>query len=245
MKLTKFAQSTLLIETSEGSRVLIDPGKYNFENGYNFCKELSPVDVLIITHQHEDHFDLNAVLKIAASSTTNLQILTTAEVAAILKNYKIAARVFKWGSEFRYNEFRLYSIRTDHVVQGKQIDAFGVIMEKESKKESGCSIYYTGDTRYMDPSVMELKPFTDVLLVPLSNRGVTMGIDDAVYFTRELKPHTVIPIHYDSPKDRGRVFPEDFTKQFQNDSNITARVLSFGESLCLGCKGNKIYCIND
>lgn len=239
MKLTKLAQSTFQIEVT-GCRVLIDPGKYNFESGYQICNALSPVDILIITHHHADHFDSDAVRKIVAASPPNLQILTTAEGAAALESDGIGATVFEWGSECHCGELSFYSIRTDHVVRGEHIDAFGVVIESES----GYSIYHTGDTRYIDPSTLYQKVFADILLVPIANRGVVMGIDDAVYFTRELKPQTVIPMHYDSPKDRGRVNPEAFIKHFQDDSSITAHLLSFGKSFNFECEGNKTNSMN-
>ncbi|MEM4235222.1 MAG: MBL fold metallo-hydrolase, partial [Candidatus Methanomethylicaceae archaeon] len=76
--------------------------------------------------------------------------------------------------------------------------------------------YHASDTRYIEPTMLGntkvLNP--DVLCVPISNRGVVMGVDDALYFTSEIKPRIVIPIHYDSPKDSQRVRPEHFVQRF-------------------------------
>jgi len=77
-----------------------------------------------------------------------------------------------------------------------------------------------------------------VLAVPISNRGVVMGLDDSIVFTSQIEPQVVIPMHYDSPKDKGRINPNDFVNRFNeltskisNLSKTRVQVLNFNESI--------------
>lgn len=54
MKITKYPQSTLLIE-DERHKILIDPGSFTAEK-YT-AKEFAGVEAIILTHQHFDHVD--------------------------------------------------------------------------------------------------------------------------------------------------------------------------------------------
>ena len=57
MKIQRFAQSTFVIENDDGKRMLIDPGT----SGYAGCRNMTDygkVDLVVITHSHQDHFDV-------------------------------------------------------------------------------------------------------------------------------------------------------------------------------------------
>lgn len=52
MKITKFPQSCLLIETKE-KKILVDPGNLKYKEEYfDIWKQ---ADVILITHKHPDH----------------------------------------------------------------------------------------------------------------------------------------------------------------------------------------------
>jgi L-ascorbate metabolism protein UlaG (beta-lactamase superfamily) len=69
MKITKLGHSCLLVE-EKGVNILLDPGVFSSD-----YQQLQNVDVLLITHEHSDHFDLNGVKKLIANSP-NLKIFT-------------------------------------------------------------------------------------------------------------------------------------------------------------------------
>ncbi|MEI6773514.1 MAG: MBL fold metallo-hydrolase [bacterium] len=62
MKITRFAQSCLLIET-KGKRILIDPGNIFFEESLltDYWKD---INILLVTHKHSDHCYLQAIMTI-------------------------------------------------------------------------------------------------------------------------------------------------------------------------------------
>ena len=52
MKITKFPQSCLLIET-KGKKILVDPGNLKYKEEY--FDIWNNVDIILITHKHPDH----------------------------------------------------------------------------------------------------------------------------------------------------------------------------------------------
>ncbi|HSH31857.1 MAG TPA: MBL fold metallo-hydrolase, partial [Candidatus Saccharimonadales bacterium] len=54
MKITKYPQSCLLLEKA-GRSIVIDPG--NFFSAKHSVEELGPIEAVLYTHQHGDHFD--------------------------------------------------------------------------------------------------------------------------------------------------------------------------------------------
>jgi L-ascorbate metabolism protein UlaG (beta-lactamase superfamily) len=234
MKVIKYAQSTFMFCNSSDKRLLIDPGKYNFGQAFSYTS-FDRVDVLVITHKHEDHFDEKAIAAITKAHSPFL--ITNSEIAEALNRIGVQAHIGKVGDLIKKEGFSLELIKTDHVVRDEPILNFGVLIESE-----GVRIYYTSDTRLMESTVLPAarlnKP--DLLCVPISNRGVVMGMDDALFFSDQFAPRMIIPMHYDSPKDKDRVHPQHFIDRRQqlagalpNAARAQIKILGFGESLDL------------
>lgn len=217
MKITRLAQSTILIE-DEGRRLAIDPGNYNFEPGRLDRSEFPRVDVLIVTHEHADHFDLEAVQAICTESSP--LVLTTETVKAKMNEGGVEATVLLVDETVESNGYRITGVNAEHVVRGQVVDIFGVLVESNGK-----SVYHTSDTTYLDQTPREV----DVVFVPINNRGVAMDFADAARFVREVNPKVAVPVHYDSPKD-SHLDPYAWV-ELLSDSEIEARVMQFGESL--------------
>lgn len=77
MKIIRFAQSCLLVET-KGKRILIDPGEILFEKSL-LSEYWNNIDVLLVTHKHSDHCYVPAILDIVSNPKT--KFYTTSEVA--------------------------------------------------------------------------------------------------------------------------------------------------------------------
>jgi len=217
MKVTKYAQSTILIE-ERGTALLIDPGKYNFENRGISRDFFRHINLLFITHRHEDHYDLEAVKTIYLQSKP--KIYTVSEVSSSLKKEGIDSVIFKVGNTIEEGPFSIKAIHTYHKVKGELIDCFGLFVRSGNQ-----SLYHTSDTLYLK----EKPNNVGVLFVPINNRDVCMSIDEAVRFTREVKPKIVIPIHYDSPKDT-TINPRDFLSKITS-YNIESKIMNFGDSI--------------
>jgi L-ascorbate metabolism protein UlaG (beta-lactamase superfamily) len=119
----------------------------------------------------------------------------------------------------------LRAMPTDHVAQGKAIPNFGILLE-----DNGKLVYHMSDTRYLFPDSLAIEKKIDLLLVPISDRGLVMGMDDAVHFASQLNPRMVVPIHYDSPKDRDRIDTAAFL-QMLDRYGLYGQILDHGQMI--------------
>jgi len=232
MKITKYSQFTFVIENNQGKRLLIDPGKYNYSDQFS-SKDFGGVDILIITHKHADHHDIKAeeeLIKLHAPT-----VFTSEEIGSHDEPKRRGYIIKKVGDVIEQDGFKISLIFTDHFAKGEQVVNFGMFIETD-----GVSFYHTSDTRFMETNMYdyELVRNADVLTLPISNRGVVMGIEDAIVFTSQIVPKIVIPAHYDSPKDSVRVNPQDFVERFrvlrnriESLKNVEVQVMNFGDSL--------------
>src|SRR5258706_2321282 len=82
MKLTKFGHCCLLIET-KGLRILTDPGVFTTEQN-----TLTNIDIVLITHEHQDHFHLDS-LKVIMKNNPSAKIITNKTVGVLLAKENI------------------------------------------------------------------------------------------------------------------------------------------------------------
>lgn len=223
MRLTRLAQSTILLTKADGHTLLVDPGKYNLDPGKLTPETFPCADVIVITHKHADHFDLPLLNVLLGRQPA--QVITNPEIAQVLAKHNIESTIVEAGQKLAISGFDILAIQTDHVVRGELIINFGIVVSADGK-----SLYHTSDTRFIEPAMLPPETRTDSLLVPISNRGVVMGIDDALVFSSELRPKLVIPVHYDSPKDSARVDPHEFAAKAAQ-LGLSASVMAFGEGL--------------
>lgn len=223
MKILRLAQSTILFTTQQGTTLLVDPGKYNLDPGLLTPETFPTSHVVVITHKHEDHYDLSLVKALLKRSSP--EIVTNAEIAEKLSLEGISAKTMQPGDELTFGDLSILAVRTDHVVRDEEIVNFGVVVRAD-----GVSFYHTSDTRFIDPERLPAEARAPYLGLPISNRGVVMGVDDAAVFAAGLKPKLAIPLHYDSPKDKDRVKPEDFTRK-AGELGVDVRIMRFGEEL--------------
>ena len=70
MKITKYAQACILIETN-GKRILIDPGYLEYTE--SLLDEWKDIDILLVTHKHRDHCHLPAIQEILKDLDMNIR----------------------------------------------------------------------------------------------------------------------------------------------------------------------------
>ncbi len=223
MKLKHLAQSTVVLTSKAGSTLLVDPGQYNLEPGRLTAETFPTADLIVITHKHADHFDLELLQ--AMLSRSDPVIITNHELKDSLQKVGISASAVDVGDVLEEAGFHIRTTLTDHVVRGESIVNFGVIVSADE-----VTLYHPSDTRYIEPALLPEETKADCLLVPISDRGLVMGMDDALFFSHQLSPGLVIPIHYDGPKDRDRIDPEEFVTK-AGQLGLRAQILSFGEEI--------------
>ncbi len=192
MKITKFPQSCLLIETKE-KKILVDPGKLKYKEEY--FDIWNNVDIILITHKHPDHCNTEILEKI----NNNIKIYSTKEVQEANKTLNI--NIVK---EDDIIELENIKIEVVHAIHGYQPLLKG---EKEIHENVGYIIddgenrlYTTSDTICFSN---EYK--ADILCIPVTGHGLTMSAFEAALYAKEVGATLTIPVHMDNP-----AFPPDF-----------------------------------
>jgi L-ascorbate metabolism protein UlaG (beta-lactamase superfamily) len=216
MKLTKFAQSCVLLEDNN-TKILIDPGFILVDQKtINAWKE---ADYILITHKHADHFDEATVQKLISKKT---KIYSTKETAEYYPNTKF--EIIKEKDTFKLGNTKVEVVKAIHgytpmLKGGKEVnEAIGYILDNGKKK-----IYHTGDTISFQNDYK-----CNILLLPFNNHGVCMGPFEAALFAKETNAELIIPIHYDNSKLPGDVnkFEEELKK-----NGLNFKFLKIGESI--------------
>ncbi len=217
MKITRYAQSCFLIEV-KGKRILIDPGYLQF-NDYLLKHDWANIDILLITHKHQDHIHVDAVRQILRDDKT--QLFTSKEVAKVHKEF--TSNVVEEGDKISFEDFRIEVTPAFHgflpTLKGKEVhEGLGFIIDDGDKR-----VYLTGDTICFDNFRK-----ANVVIAPVSGRGLVMGPYEAALFAKECGAELLIPCHMDNPKYP--VNPEIVKKTFE-ELKITYKILEMEESI--------------
>jgi len=190
--------------------VYVDP--YEIKGG-------EEADILLISHNHEDHCSPEDVKKIVSEKTT---IITTAESKRKLSKTKAKEILVAKPSQkiliddvsvemvpaYNVNKFR----SPGHPFHPKENEMLGFIVTM-----NGVRIYHAGDTDL----IPEMERFNvDVACLPVSGTYV-MTAEEAVESTRHIKLKVAIPMHY------GSIVGDDRdAERFKTLASCEVRVLS-------------------
>ena len=157
---------------------------------------LNPVDlafdVIICTHPHLDHFDIDAVPEMLANKKTKLFCSVDCEKLVDqlqLTYYKDQIVYVKPGDEHRVGGFEIAFVNCDHGTGAP--DAVGVVVKVDGK-----TIYEAGDTCLRLDRVKEIPQPLDVLIAPINGAYGNLNEKDCARLAEVLQPTVTIPCHY-------------------------------------------------
>jgi L-ascorbate metabolism protein UlaG (beta-lactamase superfamily) len=170
--------------------------------------ELPPLDLVLLSHFHGDHFDQVAERELDKS----LPIITTPEAAEALRQRGFVALhpLATWADvSVSKGDARLRIIATPGrhgppVVSWALPEVMGSILEFQSAASDRClRLYITGDTLLIDAlqEIPRRYPEIDLALLHLGGTTVlgimvTMDAEQGVEVLQIVKPKQAIPIHY-------------------------------------------------
>lgn len=222
MKIIKYNQSCLLIETKE-KRILIDPGKIGYNDSL-FNNEWTDIDFILVTHKHKDHCNKEAIKKIQVRDKSKLFITKETQDA-----YKFDdAVIIKEGDTIKLSDnIKVEVVKAIHgYVTGMRekgseiLENVGYIIDNNEYR-----LYTTSDTinHYNQNKC-------DVLCMPFNGNGLTLGIIDGIEFIKGINPQLVLPIHTETSNPI--MNPNlDLLETILNQNNIENKILDFGEEL--------------
>ena len=193
-RLTFVGHATVLIEGTE-TTLLTDPF---FKPKMLWLKrrvpaafspaEIPPLDAVLISHTHPDHFDTDALEKL---SPRPLIIMPWGRGKSLRsKGFQVLS--LRPGERWTHKKTTVTAVRARHNAWHN----LGFIIEMDGKK-----LYFTGDTKLFD----ELKTFSDkaidFMLMPYAGTPVIGNIwtmADAAQAVAWVKPKICIPIHMET-----------------------------------------------
>ena len=189
MKITKYNQSCLLIETNN-KRILVDPGNIGFNE--SILNEWNNINYILVTHRHPDHCNVEAINTIVKRD--NAKIYTTKEV--VEKVDLINAIIVKQGDIIDLEDIKVEVTKAVHGFLTKMKESGGEIFENVGFiiDDGNKKIYTTSDTINFNNNYK-----CDVLCMPFNGNGLTLGIIDGVAFAKDINPEIIIPIHMEHP----------------------------------------------
>lgn len=171
-------------------------------------EELPPIDLIVLSHMHEDHFDRVVEQKL----DKNLPIITTPHAAAKLthKGFKATQALDTWETfTVTKGEYSLCitSMPGRHgpgVINALLPPVMGSMLEfQNSARQTKFRIYITGDTLVYEKlsEIPQRYPDIDLALLHLGGTKVfgvllTMDASQGVQAIQIIAPRTAIPIHY-------------------------------------------------
>jgi L-ascorbate metabolism protein UlaG (beta-lactamase superfamily) len=174
MNITKIGHATLLVEV-RGVRLLIDPGNYAV------IPALEHVDVILITHEHGDHFDPLAIKRIMALNP-DCEIITHKGMATLCQEYVLTYT----------------TIKEDEVLSRKGVTIESIGHTHECIHASLPDIYNTGfliDNYLFHPGDGFIVPNKKVEVLALPVAAPWMSLREGVAYAQKVKPKAVFPIH--------------------------------------------------
>lgn len=170
---------------------------------------LPPLDMVILSHHHEDHFDRVATERLNRS----VPILTTPDAASALRKvgFRNARALATWQQESFVREDWLLTVTSLPGTHGPAImtpflpSVMGSLLElRRVSSSQSLRIYTTGDTLVYDQlrEIPSRFPGIDLALLHLGGTrifGVLLTMDgkQGVEAIRLVNPEIAVPIHYD------------------------------------------------
>ena len=213
MKVTKYPQSCLMVETNN-KKILIDAGGLKYQD--KFLDEWKKADLILITHKHGDHIKSDVLKDI------NIPIYSTQEVQDTYPEIKF--NIVKENDTLDFDNVKIEVVKAIHGYNpllkngGQVFENVGYIID-----DGKCRLYTTSDTICFNNDYK-----VDVVALPVTGYGLTMSAFEASLFSQELGAKLVLPIHMDNEK-----YPTDieYMKKNFDKFNINYKVLDIEETI--------------
>lgn len=197
MKVTWLGQAGLLFETEQGC-VMVDPylsDSCHRKNPKSYRRtpvdgrffEKTP-DVLILTHNHQDHADPETLPRILGAEKP-ITVLASEQGWQEVVKYRGGHNyvMFRNGTVWTQCGIRFRAVHAEH----SEPTAIGVILDDGEK-----TYYVTGDTLFSEKVIESLPVQPDVVFLPVNGVGCNMNMTDAAEFARRIGAKQAVPIHW-------------------------------------------------
>ena len=208
MQITKLGHCCLVIET-KGKKIVTDPGTFT-----DAQDSLIGVDIILITHEHADHFHLESVQKMLVLNPPAV-VVTNDSVGKLLAVHGIAYTSAGGGTTVDVGGVTFEGVGHAHAS----------IYETWGSVEN--TSYFIDHTFFM-PGDAFCIPGKPVAVLALPVAGPWMRISDAITYLKAVHPQTAFGVHDGMLVQSFRGFPERLIHALVPD--VTYVTLQDGET---------------
>lgn len=188
------------ISVNEQSSIRIEGSKILYFDAFRINEVKHDADVIFITHEHFDHYDIGSITNVKKSSSIIVAPETMKDKLMKDGMADLSRDIFlSPGADVEIDGIKVKGVSAYNMTKPfhpKTNNWLGYILEMD-----GVSYYIAGDTDALE----ENKAINcDIAFLPIGG-GYTMDKQEAYDFTEALMPKVVIPTHYGdvvgSPED--------------------------------------------
>ncbi len=220
MKITKYNQSCLLVETNN-KRILVDPGNIGYTE--KLLNEWRGINYILVTHRHGDHCNANVINAIIKRD--NSKLYTTKEVSDNIELLNVT--IVKADDIIDLGNIKIEVTKAIHGFFTKMKYGNGEIFENVGYiiDDGKNRLYITSDTINFNHNYK-----CDILCMPFNGNGLTLGIVDGVMFAKDINPKIVLPIHTEHPLPFMNPNIDELKKQLE-ENELNYKILDIKESI--------------
>ena len=192
-------QAGFLLKAATGKTVMVDPYFSNCcERFFGFKRLMAPTltptellpDVLLITHAHYDHLDIDSVPVLMATGQTQLWCARDVQEEAEKLGLPAERITYMGRGDTQANDWlTVTAVTCDHGELAP--DAVGLLIQLDGKR-----IYLAGDTAFRpDIFTQKILQDIDVFIAPINGAFGNLNEQQAADAAKLVAPKTTIPCH--------------------------------------------------
>ncbi|QHW33016.1 MBL fold metallo-hydrolase [Paenibacillus rhizovicinus] len=185
-----------------GPAIVIDPYLSDTVEKQDGLTRLSPAPLLpeeltggllLLTHDHLDHFDEPSVIQ--AVTSAGMKVAGPGSVEKHYRKLGLPENAFTRldrGGKYSFNGVRIRAVYAEHSSGDGEFDAVGFVLDYE-----GCRIYHVGDSELTEELLHAAGDMeADCIAVPINGRWGNMNADEAASLTIRSGARLAIPMHF-------------------------------------------------